>query len=171
MRFGLIADSHDHIGHIRLAAGLFREYGTELVVHAGDMVSPAALLPLEGLPLAGVLGNNDGEVAGLRSIFARFGGQLEREVLVREIEGGRLAAYHGTSPVIREALVACGLYRFVVTGHTHRPLSRKHGPTWHLNPGSAHGFGGEATVMVVDTADSEPAELIRLVPPNRPAGR
>jgi len=52
---------------------------------------------------------------------------------------------------LTEALVACGKYDLVVTGHTHKVVEQRIGSTLLLNPGSAHGFDGRATVMLVDT--------------------
>ena len=72
-----------------------------------------------------------------------------------------IAVYHGTVPALTEALVGCGRYDLVVTGHTHKMVNERIGETLLLNPGSAHGFGERATVMVVETTDLE-VELVEL---------
>ena len=67
MKIGVMADTHDHMSRIRQAVELFRRRGVVHVVHAGDFVAPFAIRPLAQLscPVLAVLGNNDGEVAGL----------------------------------------------------------------------------------------------------------
>ncbi|MBF0371609.1 MAG: metallophosphoesterase [Magnetococcales bacterium] len=161
MKIGLISDTHDHLQHIRLAAGIFKERGVDLVIHAGDFCSPPAALALEGLPVAAVFGNNDGEKLGMAKMFQRIEGRLEGDFLEVESEAGPVAVYHGTVAAILESLIQCGKYRAVVSGHTHKPVNEQVGKTLVLNPGSAHGFGGAATVMVVDLV-SGAAELIEL---------
>ena len=42
MKIGIISDSHDHVDNIRRAVSVFREASVELVIHAGDIVSPPA---------------------------------------------------------------------------------------------------------------------------------
>ena len=162
MKIGLISDSHDHLDNIRKAAHLFRERGVERVIHTGDFVSPPSIRCLEGFSLYAVHGNNDGERLGLAKVFEKVGGELADEVLIMDIPEGRLAAYHGTVSVILTALIRSQDYEVVVSGHTHRVEDRQEGKTRVLNPGSAHGFGQEATVMVYDTATGL-AELIALV--------
>ncbi len=153
MKIGLISDSHDHIDNILQAARLFKERGVSLVIHAGDFVSPPALKPLDGLRLAGVFGNNDGELSGLQKMFGKLGGELGGDFLALEEDGRSIAVYHGTVPALTDALASCGKYDLVVTGHTHKIVNEHVGKTLVLNPGSAHGFGGRATVMIVETKD------------------
>ncbi len=62
MILGILADSHDNVPAVRTIAGWFGEQGVEAVLHAGDFVAPFSLPPLAelGVPVHGVLGNNDG---------------------------------------------------------------------------------------------------------------
>ena len=151
MILGLISDSHDHIENLDKAAQIFLQRGVDRVIHAGDFVSPPALRCLQALPVYAVHGNNDGEQAGLRNIAGKMGATLEEEVLEMEIPGGRLCAYHGTVPAILTALIRSQEYTVVVTGHNHKVVDRMEGKTRVLNPGTAHGFGKEATIMVYDS--------------------
>ena len=162
MKIGLISDSHDHMDHLHQAARLFRERGVERVFHAGDFVSPPSILCLEGLTLYGVYGNNDGERLGLSKAFEKTGGLLADEVLEMDLlPMGRMAVYHGTVSAILNALIRSQTYDLVVAGHTHRVTDRMDGRTRLLNPGTAHGFNQQATVMVYDTTTTL-AELISL---------
>ena len=160
MKRGLISDSHDHIENIRKAAEIFREREVELVIHAGDYTSPPALKVLAGLKTAGVLGNNDGETLGIAKVFEKSGGLFKGDFLKLDIEGKTIAVYHGTIPEIREALGRCGLYHAVISGHTHKMENYLEGETRMLNPGSAHGFDKEASIMIFDTLSDE-VEVIK----------
>ncbi|MBF0176311.1 MAG: metallophosphoesterase [Magnetococcales bacterium] len=151
MIIGLMSDSHDHVGHMRRAHAIFQERQAELIVHAGDMISPAALRLLQNIPLAAVFGNNDGEKYGLLHLFRERGWRLQGDYLELDVAGKRMAVYHGTVPAIRDALLACGRFQYVVSGHTHHPENRYFATTLALNPGTTHGFGGPATVMLLDT--------------------
>ncbi|MBF0625712.1 MAG: YfcE family phosphodiesterase [Magnetococcales bacterium] len=152
MILGLIADSHDHMVHLGRAAKLFRAAGVTRVIHAGDMVSPAAIRVFEGFPVAAVFGNNDGERLGLVRTVTAMGGRLDGDFLQLDIGALRLAVYHGTVPPLTESLIRGGLYRIVVHGHSHRVSQQRVGDTLALNPGTAHGYGGPATAMVFDAA-------------------
>ena len=94
-------------------------------------------------------------------MFGKLGAEFGGDFLALD-EGGRsIAVYHGTVPALTEALVACGKYDLVVTGHTCEIVNERTGATLHLNPGSAHGFGGLASAVVVETGGLE-VELLEL---------
>lgn len=113
------------------------------------------------MQVAAVFGNNDGERLGLTHAFRKFGWRLEGDFLSLEVDGRRIAVYHGTVGAITEALIDCGHYDVVITGHTHEPVNRMAEETLVLNPGTAHGFGERATVMILDALAGR-AELIEL---------
>ncbi|MBF0422735.1 MAG: YfcE family phosphodiesterase [Magnetococcales bacterium] len=155
MKWGLISDTHDHLVHIRRAMDLFQRQGVERVLHLGDYGSPKSVLAMEGMNVCGVLGNNDGEILGLNRAFASIGGVLMGQVGEFAFFGGKGVSYHGTIPTLRDALIHGGQFDLVALGHTHSPRDEWIGRTRVLNPGTAHGFGGYATVMVYDDTDGE----------------
>ncbi|MBF0417173.1 MAG: metallophosphoesterase [Magnetococcales bacterium] len=165
MKIGVISDSHDHMEHMARALARFRERGVTRILHAGDIVCPATILAMNGFEVAAVFGNNDGERAGLMRTMTKIHGRLEGEFLELDAPGGmgRMALYHGTTSGLRDALIASGAYRLVVTGHTHRVVNERRGATLVLNPGSLHGFGKRATAMIYDD-DTHSAELLELTP-------
>ncbi|MEO5346331.1 MAG: metallophosphoesterase [Magnetococcus sp. YQC-9] len=163
MKIGVISDSHDHLEHMERAMARFRQLGVTSILHAGDIVCPATILTMNGFEVSAVFGNNDGERAGLMRAMARIQGRLEGEFLELDTPGGtgRIALYHGTTARLRDALIASGAYRLVISGHTHRVVNEWKGETLVLNPGSLHGFGQRATAMLYDDA-THTAELIEL---------
>lgn len=163
MKIGLISDTHDNIQNTENAIMSFKDKNVEIVIHAGDIVSPETVELFEGMRLIGVLGNNDLEVRELTSAFDKIGGQLKGEFC--EIEQDKLifAVYHGTDSRKKESLIQCGKYDVVICGHTHRAQNKKVGKTLVINPGTANGwfFGYRATAAMFDTLTQE-LEFIHL---------
>ncbi|HEY7696615.1 MAG TPA: metallophosphoesterase [Nitrososphaeraceae archaeon] len=153
MKIGLISDTHDNIQNIRRAVRKFNDKHVDLVIHAGDIVSPNAVESLADVKLVGVLGNNDKDVAGLTSAFNKINGKLEGEIYKTVYDGMKFAVYHGTSIAKREQLIKSGKYDIFIYGHTHRKDNRFVGNTRVINPGTAKGwfFGLFATIAVFDT--------------------
>ncbi len=162
MKYGVISDSHDNINNIRKAMAIFKERGTETVIHLGDYCAGPAVRSMKGGPkVLGILGNNDGDVLSIRRGFEWIGGELKGQFYVFENDGAKIACYHGTVAEIVEALIDCGHYDIVLSGHTHEVREVRRGKTYALNPGSAHGFDDKATIAILDTAKRE-AEIINL---------
>lgn len=153
MLIGVISDSHDHIPHTRRAVQLFRERNVEQVIHAGDFCSPFMVPLFEGVRLKAVFGNNDGDRYLLMRKFDEINAELKGDFFELDVEGRKIAVYHGTYPAITRALRSCGNYDIVISGHTHEMVNKKHNGTLALNPGSAHGFDGSATAVILDTAE------------------
>ncbi len=151
MIIGLISDSHDHVPHIKQAVEIFKKEGVELVLHTGDFCSPFTIPPFDGLDLKGVFGNNDGDHYLLLQKFQDIGATHLGSFGEVEIEGKKIALYHGTHAPITSALEKSGNYDVVVSGHTHETKVEFVGNTLAINPGTAHGFEGEATIALLDT--------------------
>jgi uncharacterized protein len=129
MRVGLVSDSHGL--HDPALDRLF--HGCDLILHAGDIVSPAVLDALRRLaPVTAVRGNNDAASAfhDLPELASVELAGVEA-VLVHQI-GGRARLL----PAVRKALAATGA-RLLVYGHSHRPTAVLEGGIAFVNPGSA----------------------------------
>jgi uncharacterized protein len=155
MKIGIISDTHDHVRNITKAVSLFRKEDVRRILHAGDFCSPFTLPLFKGYEMDAVFGNNDGDHYRLLGKFRENGQSIHNEFFSTEVDGCRIGLYHGTQPAITDALVRCGSYDLVVSGHTHQVVNEMHGSTRLLNPGSAHGFDAEATVAVFDTSTRE----------------
>lgn len=151
MLVGLLSDSHDHIPHTKQAIRIFNQREVDLVLHAGDYCSPFIIPLFEGLPLKGVFGNNDGDKYLLMRKFSGIDGELLGSFGDLAADGCRIALYHGTDEPITRALEQCGDFDVVVSGHTHEKKSNQVTNTLAVNPGTAHGFGGEASAALLDT--------------------
>ena len=163
MKIGLISDTHDNIQNIWRAVREFNDKHVDLVIHAGDFVSPIAVESLAGVKLVGVLGNNDTDIPELTSTFNKIHGELKREIFESVYDGMKFAVYHGTHLAKKDQLIKSGKYDVFIYGHTHRKDNRNIGTTRVINPGTAKGwfFGLFATIAVFDTS-SRNLEFINL---------
>jgi putative phosphoesterase len=161
MQVGLISDSHDHVPHIEQAVQIFKERRVDLVLHAGDYCSPFTIPPFDGLRLKGVFGNNDGDHYLLMQKSEAIGAELLGSFGDLEVGGKRIALYHGTDAPITSALEQSGNFDTVISGHTHEKKAEHVNGTLAINPGTAHGFGEEATIAFLDT-DAMKVEFVQL---------
>jgi len=129
VRLGLVSDSHGLAdpGLPRLFAGC------DLILHAGDLVRPAVLGPLEAVaPVRAVRGNND-HAPGLEGLPASLVLELAQAtvLLLHDLGSpGRLL------PLARR-LVRSARPQVVVHGHSHQPRAAVHDGVLFVNPGSA----------------------------------
>ncbi len=150
---GIMSDSHDHMGGILAAVKVFNQEKVELVVHAGDLISPFTAGAFDTLhaPLEAILGNNDGERRGLMAAYAELCPLEDFKEL--EVDGRKIALIHGTTEALVDALRESGKYDLVIRGHTHR-MEIIEGSTMVVNPGETCGYlSGEKTVVLLDTQD------------------
>lgn len=122
MLVGVISDTH---GLLRPAAlDALRPCG--LIIHAGDVGSPAILPALKDLaPTYAVRGNID------REPWAQT---LPEEAWV-QAGGARLYVLHQLSDL--DSAVIDDRCAAVIYGHSHKPSAEYRGPVLYLNPGSA----------------------------------
>jgi putative phosphoesterase len=150
MKVGIISDTHDHKHHTKSIIEQFKAQGISRIIHCGDFCSPFMMPLFKGFEMDAVFGNNDGDIFLLQKKADESGIRVHGGFWITEILEKKVAVYHGTYQGITQALLLCGLYDVVITGHTHEWIHQKWGKTVHLNPGSAHGFEQDATAMVYD---------------------
>ena len=150
---GIMSDSHDNLDAIKKAVEKFNDAEVDLVIHAGDMISPFTVEEIKKLncEFKAVFGNNDGEKDGLRHFFKDICYHNDFQEL--DIKGKRYAVIHGTNEDIVDALVKSGKYDVVIRGHTHK-LEVKEGKCMMINPGETCGYlSGNQTVILLDPDD------------------
>ncbi|MCX8153093.1 MAG: metallophosphoesterase [Candidatus Bathyarchaeota archaeon] len=162
---GIISDTHDNLSMIEKAIKRLNEEKAQLVLHAGDYVSPFVIPKFKALnaKLVGVFGNNDGD----RELLKKRCSETENcEIRGRfaEINVGdfKIALLHGDETELLNALVNCGGFDAVVYGHFHADVSRVNGKTLVVNPGEVCGYiTGKTTLALLDTSKRE-ARIIPL---------
>lgn len=131
MKLAVLADTHLRAGIVTLSQPVRAALETsDAILHAGDVVSLAALADLRALaPLHAVLGNNDDELRGILP-----------EVLELELAGVRVAMVHDSGPSRGRAARLARRFpeaQVVVFGHSHIPMDERGiGGQLMFNPGS-----------------------------------
>lgn len=151
MLLGVVADSHDNLDRIDQAIDVFNKQGVGLVLHAGDIIAPFALLRFKRLEcnLVAVFGNNDGEHEGLHAACQSFGATIHEPPHALRLAGRSILLLHDIEMSGRQEQCR---HDIVVHGHTHCPGLSSEGNTLLLNPGECGGWlTGVATVALIDT--------------------
>jgi hypothetical protein len=119
---GLISDTHGLIRPEALDA--LRE--SDIIIHCGDIGSPAVLEALRGIaPVRAIRGNID------KSAWAA---SLPTSDVV-ELGNHRIYVLHNLAELNVDPATAG--FSVVVSGHSHKPLIQKRGKILFVNPGSA----------------------------------
>lgn len=132
MRIGLISDTHMPRKAKAIPEAVLAAFaGVDLILHAGDLVDPAVLEPLERIaPVIAIAGNNDPP-----EVETRWGKQR-----LLELEGFRLGLVHGHegkgANTVERALSHFPDCDVVVFGHSHSAYNEWHGKRLAVNPGS-----------------------------------
>ena len=148
MKVGIISDTHDDVDNINKAIDIFENNQVDIIIHAGDIISPPMIKEFQRLTennvqFFGVLGNNDGERKGLEKAFESIGGKFLGDIGKIEIDGLKFGIYHGTDTKKKEKMINSNKFDVFICGHTHRRFPEneqieKSGKTIVLNPGNAH---------------------------------
>ena len=158
---GIISDTHDNLPQIRKAVKVFNREKVELVLHAGDFVSPFTSLEFKNLncPLKGVFGNNDGDKLYLQEKFKGIG-ELYPTPYNVNINSKNVIMLHKEKLI--DALAESQKYNVIIYGHTHRTDLRKIKKTLIINPGECGGWlTGKSTIALLDLETLE-AKIIEL---------
>ena len=161
MKIGIISDTHDNLPQIRKAVKVFNREKVELVLHAGDFVSPFTFLEFKNLncPLKGIFGNNDGDKLFLQEKSKGIGELCPTPYNVN-INSKNVIMLHKEKLI--DALAESQKYDVIIYGHTHRSDLCKIGKTLIINPGECGGWlTGESTIALLDLETLE-AKIINL---------
>jgi len=165
MRIGILSDTHDCLEMVDTAVEQLNRERVDLVLHAGDYVSPFVIPRLANLqsPLIGVLGNNDGDHPLLAAQFAEHDLLSLRGGFAAVTAGGMtIGLLHGDDRELLQALIGRKAFDIVVHGHTHKAEVRRLGSMLVVNPGEVCGYlTGRPTVAVLDTVTRD-VELVSL---------
>jgi len=150
MKIGIIADTHDNLPQIKKAVDVFNQEKVELVLHAGDFVSPFTYSEFKNLicPLKGIFGNNDGDKIYLQEKFKGIG-ELCPEPYQVNINQKNIIMLHKDGLI--DSLAESQKYEVIIYGHTHHTDLRKMGKTLIVNPGECGGWlTGKSTIALLD---------------------
>jgi len=162
---GLISDTHDRLPMVDKAIKVLNEENVDLVLHAGDYVSPFVIPRFKELKarLIGVFGNNDGDHEFLKRRFSEDKHLEIRGSFAKLVLGGaKIALLHGSDEDLLNALIDSGGFEVVVHGHAHEAKIYRKGKTLIVNPGELCGYlTGRSTIALLDTEKLE-AKILEL---------
>jgi putative phosphoesterase len=157
LRVGVISDTHGILEPEVLR--IFR--GVALILHGGDIGTPAVLRALEAVaPVKAVLGNVD----DARVVGGHPAARVETVGGVRVYVTHQIGAPDGVLPQVARA-VAGAQARVLVFGHSHRAYNAEHDGVLFLNPGGAgpRRFGLPRSVALLRVQGGAPtAEILYL---------
>ena len=159
MLIGVISDTHDQVDNIKKTVKILNQEKVELVLHCGDWVSPFVVKFFEGLqcPIKGVFGNNDGDKYRHLERKNRYSFELSYEdrYIELEIEGRKIAVFHGDYQGWVDSLIESKKYDAVFHGHTHVKVNQRIDGVLSLNPGTLMNQTSEdvkgASIAIYDT--------------------
>ncbi len=160
MKIGIISDTHDNLANIKKFVEIFNERKVELVIHAGDFVSPFVFKLFKNLncKMKGVFGNNDGDKLTLRKMGKDIA-EITDYVNKFEIDGKSFVVTHYQH--IIDSLAKDDSLDFIIYGHTHK-IDIREGKPMVINPGTASGYVVDKVSAVVLDTNTKEYDLIEL---------
>lgn len=138
MRIAVVSDTHGHIRYTEAAVQALQRLNVELVLHCGDIGSPAIVPLFAGWPTHFVFGNVDYDHASLRAAIEAAGQTCHERFGELEIDQVRIAFLHSDDDSLFRQTISSGHWNLVCYGHTHVAESHYMGSTLVLNPGALY---------------------------------
>ena len=167
MKIGILADIHDNVDNVRHAINMLNGMQVEVVLIAGDFVSPLvvpSLRKLHGKVIA-CLGDNDGNQIGIAGGMKIVGTLAHGPVCYRTDDGLHILMSHQLTE-IRDCIDGADV---IVFAHSHRPsiATDRHGRLF-INPGEVSGWMfRKPSVALLDTT-TKGAKILELPGMNEP---
>lgn len=166
MKIGIISDTHNRVAGVDQAVAFFEAQKVALILHCGDWTTPesaryfAEKLQTAGIPLKGVLGNNDRDTDAFLTINEEYSDfKLHEGVLEHEIDGRSIRVYHGHHKPTLQRLLREPV-DLLCLGHSHKPRYDILDHQIVINPGSTafaipRSKAWRASVAIYDTGRHE----------------
>jgi len=171
MIVGIMSDTHDHLPLVDKAVKKLIDEKVELVLHAGDYVSPFVIPHFKPFKdrFIGVFGNNDGDHEFLKKRFAEFGLEIRGVFAEIKIDNMRVALLHGGEPggppgpsELLKSLISAECFDVIIHGHVHDAKAYKKGRTLIINPGEVCGYLTEKPSMAVWNTNTMEVKIVPL---------
>lgn len=164
MLVGIISDTHDNLPLIDEVITRLNRNGAQLVLHAGDYVSPFVPPHFKALKakLIGVFGNNCAERELLRKHFSEIGAEVKSFFVEIMVDGFKVGMLHGHEEALLNSLINSGTYDALIYGHSHKAEVRTIKETLVINPGEVCGYlSGKPTYALLDV-ERRKAKIMRI---------
>lgn len=161
MRIGIFADAHDHVDNVRIAIAEFNRLGCDLVLFAGDFVSPIVVPPFRKLtcPVISCFGDNEGNRIGIEGGMRIIGSVGFPPFGVITRDGTRIILTHSIDS-LKGLTNECEV---VVSAHTHRAaIVKDANGRLFINPGETSGWTYRKPSIAVLETKPLSAEIVWL---------
>jgi putative phosphoesterase len=156
MKIGIIADTHDDVGNLKVALEALRAENVAAVLHCGDVCESHVIHILADFDVWIAQGNMDRDFELAQAAEEQLGPGRFAWLQCPALDGYRVAMLHGENEEVLGNLIASGEYTYVFHGHTHRRRDRTIGHTRVINPGALGGRRPERrSFCVLDLATGE----------------
>ena len=155
---GVLSDTHDNIPLTEKAIEKLNEFGVDLVVHCGDIISPFIMKRLGKLnvKMIAVYGNNDGDKDLLKELALNYGFEIHNPPYTLTINDKRVLILHGFGAKEETKRMVYSIarsreYDIILYGHTHERDYKMIDNVVVLNPGEVFGYlSGTSTIAILD---------------------
>lgn len=154
MRIGVVSDTHDRVEAVAEAVRLLVDQRVELVLHCGDIESPATVAAFAAVPTHFVFGNWDKDRAKLTAAIKAIGGTAHESFGALELAGKRVAWVHSHDRHHLYQLEHSDYFDYLFYGHTHVREQHRTGRTLVSNPGALF-RANPKTCIVLDVVSGE----------------
>lgn len=137
MLIGILSDTHGHLPRTLAAVERLASLEVELVIHCGDIGSPAVVDLFSAWPTHFVFGNVD-DPKTLRVAISEAGQSCHERFGKLELQEKAIAFLHGDDKRLLRGTINSGRWDLVCFGHTHIAEVVHQGHTLALNPGALY---------------------------------
>jgi putative phosphoesterase len=162
MKLGILSDTHNDVDNTEWALDILRERGAERLIHCGDLTTPRIVALFDGWRVDFVFGNMDKKRGSLEEAVDALPSASIGEVFEADLDGTRIAAYHGHDEDRLYGLIYQGGYDVVLHGHTHRRRDDRVMGTRVINPGALGGTRHERRSLCVLDLGNGDLEVVKL---------
>ncbi|MBT5017657.1 MAG: YfcE family phosphodiesterase [Planctomicrobium sp.] len=149
MRLGVVSDTHGNLTNTAKAVQLLRELNVEVVIHCGDIGSPAVVHEFAEWSTHFVFGNVDQDPVLLEQAIRDAEQNSHQRFGELILADRKIAFLHSDDQRRFQETIHTGEYDLVCYGHTHNAESHTEGRTLVLNPGAIH-RANPHTIATVD---------------------
>lgn len=152
MLLGVISDTHGHLPFTRQAVQVLESLRVDVVIHCGDIGSPAIVPLFARWPTHFVFGNVDHDQPAVRNAILEARQSCHEQFGRLTLANREIAFLHGHDADWLREIVSSQEFDLVCHGHTHVARHERRGRTLVLNPGAVF-RANPHSIAVVDLGD------------------
>ena len=158
MILGVVSDTHGQVEFAREAVRALEPFSPDLLIHCGDIGSPAIPAVFDQWETHYVFGNVDYDTLRLEAAIRAAGGTCHGQFGELDLAGRRVAFLHSHDGQRFRAACLANEWDLICYGHTHVAERHRQGKTLVLNPGALY-RASPHTSAVVELPDLEVHEI------------